>query len=375
MRDRRLSERKSKAKASQHGASNTRGQGGGNLAPHLAPPHLRATGRFTATVIAPRNANEIRLVGLVFAIVGLAGGLGWLTGGGGRSFVIHYWNEPVTVPFVAVGGLMCAVAATILAAIFFGGSATLALDDGGLRWSWRRQRGYFAFADLRDARLEGGALGRKIIVLETINGQVTRLPVDREAQTTELLSAILRRAGRDGRDPNESVASTSFLDRQDLSLETWLSTIRSHVVPTEGGAYRSAAVDEDSLQRIAADRSAAAERRAGAVHGLLASNDAARLASVRTLIDDEDAPPIVVVAAEIASPGIASSRTVRAALAHLPETDRAEARTALGHVRISEPRIRIAERTSLRELDATAISDLEDEPAAPAHRRARSLRP
>jgi hypothetical protein len=200
------------------------------------------------------------------------------------------------------------------------GPVTIALDEGGLRCTWRDGgAAYLPFEAVADATLGASVLGKTLLVVKLAAGGEVSIKIA-NGNPFDVLGAIVSRLGERGADLR---ATHRELERGELDLGAWLENVRRHASGSE--AYRDAPVDRAALAALLDDDAAHATVRAAAAHALLTIGGGEDLAAVAHALVNRALPPVVLVAASLAAGGSAlvDDDLLAEMTALLPPDDRA----------------------------------------------------
>lgn len=236
--------------------------------------------------------------------------------------------------------------ALLLAAAFVIGSITYAvrrgkrvtdvrMDDGGVRLSSRERTHYVSFAELKTAALSR-SYGRVVLRLGTAT-QVHDYLLD---AASDELQPQLEAAMREAR--ARAPSGVDELARNGQPLDAWLARLRDLATPD----YRARPVDPEALVGVIEDRTAPVELRAAAAHVLLWQRDHEKATRVMVMIG-RATPPLVIVAATLATRDGTYVAEYEEALAYVSPADRAVAARMIDErpfkLRVSESESELAE--------------------------------
>lgn len=184
------------------------------------------------------------------------------------------------------------------------GPVTVALDEGGLRCTWRDGAGaYLPFEAVTDATLDTTLFGTTMLVLTLASGGEVRVKIANGAPFDVLGEIVAhvgerRVVGAAAPPPTEPA-----FDRGDLELGPWLEAIRRHVCGRD--AYRDVPPDRELFAALLEDERCSTALRAAAAHALLALGTEDDLERVALALVGRALPPLVLVAAGLGPGGAA----------------------------------------------------------------------
>jgi hypothetical protein len=179
------------------------------------------------------------------------------------------------------------------------GPVTIALDEGGLRCTWRDGAAYVPFEVLADATLATSVFGTTVLTATLATGDEIGIKIA-NGNPFDVLGAILARLGE--RASTVPLRYPAF-DRGELALGGWLENVRRHACG--GEAYRESPPDRAAFAALLDDDGAGAAPRAAAAHALLTIGADEDVAVVAHALVTRAFPPLVLVAVGLAAGGLA----------------------------------------------------------------------
>jgi hypothetical protein len=197
----------------------------------------------------------------------------------------------------------------------------IALDEGGLRCTWKDGVAYVRWRLIADVTLEEALWGATLLRLVADDGEDVRLKLD-HADPLDLHREMLLQLAEVEASTKSGELPAPFA-RGERSLDEWLDAARALV--TGERIYRDVQIDRALLASVLADEHADVDARAAAAHALLAAGDDDELARAAKTFVLRALPPIVLVAARLARGGAAlvDDEILDEAAAFLSEDDRA----------------------------------------------------